>query len=316
MIYRELPNCWDAAVRNRCIEQLRRENIAMSLHLRAIELPVYSRPFLSVKMASGGREDFFVDGRKLSVDDDCYLVLNPDHDYGSSVDAHARVHTFSLHFRHGLPGEVMHAMQTPPERMLDLPPGAPSANPEFAEQLRPHDQIVSPVLRHIARTIEAGVATQRWLDEEGAFLLARLIRLHKTIRGEIGSLQGLRRPIRIEIERRIQRAADYMLSNYERDLSLDEVAATAYLSLYHFLRLFRVVHGTTPYQFLQRKRCAVAMRLLAISDAPLDNIARQVGLESRVSLYRLMRKNLKRSPVEVRRQCALDGGDPVLGRAT
>lgn len=312
MIYRELPNCRDAAVRNRCIEQLRRENIAMSLHLRAIELPVYPRPFLSVKMASGGRENFFVDGRKLSVDDDCYLVLNPDHEYGNSVDAHARVHTFSLHFRSGLQGELLEAMLTPPERMLDRPGGAPSEVPEFAEQLRPHDKIVSPVLRHIARTIEAGVATQRWLDEECTFLLARMIRMHKTFRGDIRSLRSLRRPIRVESERRIRRAADFMLSNYERDLSLDEVAATAYLSLYHFLRLFRVIYDVTPYQFLQRKRFAVAARLLRDSGAPVDEIARRVGLESRVSLYRLIRKNLKRSPVEVRKQRSPDGGDAVL----
>lgn len=302
MIYRELPNCRDAVARNRCLEQLRRENIAMSLHLRAIELPVYSRPFLSVKMASGGREDFLVDGRKLSVDDDCYLVLNPEHDYGSSINANAPVHSFCVHFRNGLPGEVLRAMQTSSERMLESTLGTPSVSPEFAEQLCPHDQVVSPVLRHIVRTIEAGTATQRWLDEECALLLARLIRLHKAVRGEIDSIRDQRRPIRVEIVRRIRYAADYMLSNYERDLSLDDISATAYLSLYHFLRLFRVVYGVTPYQFLQRKRLAVAARLLSDSALTVDEVARRVGLESRTSLYRLLRKHLKRSPVEVRRQ--------------
>lgn len=310
MIYRELPNCRDAAVRNRCMEQLKRENIAMSLHLRAIELPVYSRPFLSVKMTCGGREDFFVDGRKLSVDDDCYLVLNPDHDYGSSIDAHARVHSFCLHFRHGLQGELLDAMLLRPEQILDRPAHASTEQPEFAEQLRSHDRIVTPVLRHIASTIETGLATQRWLDEECTLLLARLIRLHKTVRGDVGALPDLRRPIREESRRRIRRAADYMLSNYERDLSLEEIAATAYLSIYHFLRLFRQVYGVTPYQFLQRKRHAVAARLLRGSDASVDEIARRVGLESRISLYRLMRRNEHMSPTQVRRQRGVGGREP------
>ncbi|WP_445454215.1 helix-turn-helix transcriptional regulator [Flavobacterium sp. 25HG05S-40] len=57
-------------------------------------------------------------------------------------------------------------------------------------------------------------------------------------------------------------AKNYMDSHFLSKISLDQIASEAKLSEYHFIRLFKTLFNTTPYQYLIQKRLAYAKVLL------------------------------------------------------
>jgi hypothetical protein len=83
---------------------------------------------LSIKAVSGGVEEYFVDGCRIAVDDDTYLILNAGRRYGSRIHALRPVHSFSIFFRPGLAEQVFSDLRQSTETL------SPSA--KFADRKR------------------------------------------------------------------------------------------------------------------------------------------------------------------------------------
>lgn len=82
------------------------------------------------------------------------------------------------------------------------------------------------------------------------------------------------------VDRRLRRALEFMHDNYGRELALEEIAAAAYLSEYHFARLFKQITGTTPHVYLANLRIEKARRMLVETTLPIIEIAAMVGYQS------------------------------------
>jgi AraC family transcriptional regulator len=77
--------------------------------------------------------------------------------------------------------------------------------------------------------------------------------------------------------RRLRRVEEYMRANLGRPLSLQEIAAVAGMSLYHFARGFREATGRPPHRYLMELRLCEARTLLHDPRLPIGEIARTVG---------------------------------------
>jgi AraC-like DNA-binding protein len=82
------------------------------------------------------------------------------------------------------------------------------------------------------------------------------------------------------VDRRVRRAVEFMHDQCHRDLSLSEIAASAYLSPFHFARLFRTLTGATPHAYLGALRIERARRLLAETDLSIGEVGARVGYSS------------------------------------
>ena len=60
----------------------------------------------------------------------------------------------------------------------------------------------------------------------------------------------------------IKNAINYMLINFNNDLSLESIAENVGVSKYHFIRKFKKTTGHTPMQYLNIQRCEIAKSLL------------------------------------------------------
>jgi AraC family transcriptional regulator len=139
------------------------------------------------------------------------------------------------------------------------------------------DQALIQTARTLATEIEdekLGHATM--LDAVVRQLVIHLLRSHLTVR----------RSARIEfsrvgpVDRRLRRAVEFMHDNYSRELALEEIAEAAYLSEYHFARLFKQITGVTPHVYLASLRLEGARRLLAETGLPIGQISSMVGYQS------------------------------------
>lgn len=308
MILREMPDPHDLlhnpSYRERFYSTWGKLNFVIAATSRDVEFPLYQQR-LSIKMAGAGHESYFVDGRELRVDDDCYLVMNDGATYGSAISPKRAVNSFTVFFRPRLAEEVLATLVTPEDRLLSSPDELPPAV-EFSQALRPHDQHVSPVMRHIKERVAAGVDDEIWLEEQLGLLARRLLDAHRSDLHTVTSIQVRKRSTRLEIFRRVTLATDFIHAHYKRPLSNEDLARIATLSPFHFIRAFRSVHRTTPYRFLQAKRACVAVRLLKKTDLPVTEIAARVGFDDRASLFRCVRMVYGSSPRTIRQRARGD----------
>jgi AraC family transcriptional regulator len=186
------------------------------------------------------------------------------------------------------------------DRLLESGETPPAGTLPFSAHLQTHDRSVTPVLLFIRRHCEMGLEDPRWYEEQLSFLLERILMHHRQVIARARSIPVRRVATQREILRRISLATDFIHSNYDRPLMLSDMARAAFLSRHHFLRLFKHIHEVTPHEYLQRKRTTVAARLLRGSELAVEQIVRQVGFDSRSTLFRALRRFHGTTPRECR----------------
>jgi AraC-like DNA-binding protein len=97
-------------------------------------------------------------------------------------------------------------------------------------------------------------------------------------------------------EARVQRAIDYAHANLAGPVALTEMAAAAYVSPYHFLRVFKAATGETPHTFVIRLRVERARHLLLSRDWSVEFIALECGFASASHLGQAFRKLTGETP--------------------
>ncbi|HEV7844315.1 MAG TPA: helix-turn-helix domain-containing protein [Pyrinomonadaceae bacterium] len=82
------------------------------------------------------------------------------------------------------------------------------------------------------------------------------------------------------VDRRIRRAVEMMHAHMDRDLPLEELAGAAYISPFHFARLFKKLTGASPHAYLASLRVQRAQQLLAETDLSISELGARVGYSS------------------------------------
>lgn len=254
---------------------------------------------MALLCAWNGSQDVGADGRRVLVDDDTWLVV-PCGPANVKIRGSQTLEALTILFRRGMPEEVLGTLVTSDDRMLEDGEEASPLSLPFMPHLQTHDRNVTPVLMFIRRHCEMGLDDPLWYEEQLTFLLERMLMQHRHVIGRAGSVPVRRAATRREILRRISLATDFIHANHARPLMLNDMAAAAYLSRHHFLRLFKHIHSVTPHEYLQRKRTTVAARLLRSRDMGVEEIVKEVGFDSRSTLFRALRRFHGITPRECR----------------
>lgn len=96
---------------------------------------------------------------------------------------------------------------------------------------------------------------------------------------------------------------DLMRARLAERLTLDDLAAAAGLSPFHFLRAFKAAHGATPRETLMALRLFDAKRRLAAGEAPAE-VAAASGLADQAHLNRAFVRRYGVTPARYRAQVA------------
>ena len=107
-----------------------------------------------------------------------------------------------------------------------------------------------------------------------------------------------------DIYRRIAAAKTYIDENFQDTIDLDDISSRAYLSRFHFHRLFTRIYRRTPHQYLTQKRLDKAKDLLS-ENKPVTEVCNEVGFESIGSFSTLFKKEIGFAPQYYRNQAWL-----------
>jgi AraC family transcriptional regulator len=75
----------------------------------------------------------------------------------------------------------------------------------------------------------------------------------------------------------VERAKEFILENFTRNISLQELARHCFVSPFHFSRLFKQLSTYSPYQYLQLIRLKHAETLIRNTDLPITDVCFRSG---------------------------------------
>jgi AraC-like DNA-binding protein len=101
---------------------------------------------------------------------------------------------------------------------------------------------------------------------------------------------------RVEVFKRLNLAKDFILSNYNQSITLEDISQYCCLSTTHLFRTFKQVYYCSPHQFLMQTRLNNAGYLLKNTKYKVNEIVNLVGFDSASSFIRLFKNKFAATP--------------------
>ncbi|MFJ7085933.1 helix-turn-helix domain-containing protein [Streptomyces griseus] len=177
------------------------------------------------------------------------------------------------------------------QRTIDTYPAASVRNVSELHTLRafdPHIASMAPVLLQAWQT----GAGESYAEAAAHYLAEYLMHPFHTAAPGQGGLSA----------EQMLTVRTYMETNMSENITLNQLAAEARLSKYHFVRRFSVATGKTPMQYLTGLRIDAARQLLVMSSYPIYRVGRRCGFPNPENFARVFRKHVGCSPSEYRKR--------------
>ena len=110
----------------------------------------------------------------------------------------------------------------------------------------------------------------------------------------------------------VGRTIDYLSRHFDRDLTVDRIAASVDISPSHLAHLFRAETGLSLRHYLTRVRIAIAQDVLATTDEKLDAIAARVGFGDASHLAHVFQRITGRPASAYRRAVSQRSDTPMV----
>ena len=100
----------------------------------------------------------------------------------------------------------------------------------------------------------------------------------------------------------IQEAVTFIKQNYQRDITVEEIAGICRLNRSYFSKLFKEVVGCTPQDFMIRLRLTQAAEQMRSTNDPIGDIARRCGYPNQLHFSQAFKKRYGLPPREWRKE--------------
>lgn len=111
----------------------------------------------------------------------------------------------------------------------------------------------------------------------------------------------------------LRSARDHADRNFAEPLDLEQLAAVAGLSKWHFQRLFTATYGRSPAAYLSERRVERAQDLLRATNLTVTEVCHAVGFSSLGSFSSRFRAIVGETPSDFQRRYAASGAPRIPG---
>jgi len=249
----------------------------------------------TMRFVFSGNENYCIGRRNLTIYPDSFLVLNKGTQYSSIIDCPFPVHAFSISFdKKFIDGFINN--DGPLEPFYGN-----SQDFEFNETIYPLKGDMFFNVKQLKYHLDNGMEDESLINEYlGQCLISYFKIYNEEISQKTGQLNFFHESTRIEILRRLNLAKEYLYTNYNRNIGLDELAEHSCLSVNHLLRTFKQAFNLTPHQFLIQLRLQRAQVLLRNTNYPVGEVVNLIGFECPSSFIRLFREHFQTTPLKYR----------------
>lgn len=169
----------------------------------------------------------------------------------------------------------------------------PGGRAELAPKIGARDPLVEHVVRALMAELQAPAPAGRiYADSLATALTTRLLQNFAAV-GFAGR-QTLSKP-------QVRRIVDFVEANLDGELTLDQLAEVAGMSVPHLTTLFRRTMGQSVHAYVMERRVQRARSLLLSGKSTIAQVALETGFAHQSHLARWMRRLLGVTPSEVLR---------------
>jgi len=195
----------------------------------------------------------------------------------------------------------VHVVRTKPDIQWILEFDAPAVSQRLAErlngkplelfpQLDLRDPQVSRLVQALQADVEAGSPTGSLVGELIGDALAVYLANPAAAQPNLGRLPGVR----------LNRVLEFIHSNLDRNIHLEELAEAAAMTAYHFARLFKSTTGSSPHKYILQCRLERAKHLLRDASLSLSQVSLLCGFADQSHLTNVFRKFVGVTPSKYR----------------
>jgi len=174
---------------------------------------------------------------------------------------------------------------------------------EAARSIRNEAGITDNVIDHVGRSILAELtietsASRLYVETSALMLAARLVQKYCESCGN-ASIE----PSKLGLDQvRLRRVLDFIGDNIFEEITLENLAAIAGYSAFHFARKFALAMGISPGRYISQRRLENAMTELTAGSLPLAEIALNAQFSSQATFTRAFHRVTGTTPKEYRRR--------------
>lgn len=105
-----------------------------------------------------------------------------------------------------------------------------------------------------------------------------------------------------KVKELIDVSLNYINNNFERDISIGDIARYVFLSQSYFARVFKEQTGMSPMNYLLKIRIDRARELLSTSKMKIGEIALSVGFSNQQRFNEIFKKHTRLTPLQYRKK--------------
>jgi AraC family transcriptional regulator len=168
-------------------------------------------------------------------------------------------------------------------------------------RLAAHYAALDPFLREIGNALCDDLRSGRPPNDAYLLPLAGVIAMH-LVRHYCGALPGATLGGGLP-QHKLKRVQEYVDEHLAEPLHVDQLAAEANISAFHFARMFKRATGQSPHLYVVMRRVECAKALLRDGDMPLIVVAQQAGFRTQGHFTGVFRRYTGCTPRLYRLSC-------------
>lgn len=225
--------------------------------------PVKSEGF-AIKYVVEGVERYKLNNKSYPIETGKYLLTNDTYEGSVEIEADRNVKGICININPQMIAEVLASKKRPDTPYSDNELGQYFSSTHFLENQYSDTQTH---LGHLLRTLTVKVHNDE-VDEENIStelfytISEKIIEDQTPVFRQLQTIPSLKPSTRKDLYRRLQRGKEFIDNSFTIPLSIETIAQEACMSEYHFFRLFKLIFGLSPNQYLIKKRLEYSRNIL------------------------------------------------------
>lgn len=288
-----LPKAWENLVSSASFLPVVVKTIE-KVHDRNWSMEPNRHDFYEMVYMKKGNAVFEVSGQAAPIGPNDIIIIKPHQSHKFVVKSEVNCEFIVLYFKFtGQMGDEHSDVSL--EDFLNFVRGKESG-PFIALKVSQKNEIIT-ILNRILRERENADIGSEFLNHllimELFVLISRVLKMEweNSIKNKSPKLKEL-----------IEVSVKYINNNFERDISLGDIAHYVFLSPSYFIRAFKEEMGISPINYLLKVRIQRAKELLEETDHKISDIALSVGFSNQQRFNEIFKKYVKITPLQYRKQ--------------
>ena len=108
--------------------------------------------------------------------------------------------------------------------------------------------------------------------------------------------------IMVEVNSKMNKIMEYIEQNYNKDISLNDVAQKFFYNSSYFSRMFKTIIGITFKEYLQDVRVRHAINMIYETDYSFERISEEIGYADKKQFYNVFKKKMGKTPGQYKKE--------------